>query len=118
MKLDSIKDAYRIVYDDKDPKKWVVELLPVCAPFNGVLYTYGEFSMKKGENETDVPKFSFQTEIIYVPEHLRGVTFPDHVADEMDDLLAKILIDIVESNSSRAKEQDGKLYLELVKDDK
>lgn len=113
-----IKDKYKIVYDEKDPKKWVVQLLPACAPFHGILYTYGEFFMKPPDKEGAAPKFSFQTEIIYVPEHLRGVTFPDSVAEEMDTLLAKILVDIIETHGSKARNEGGKLYLELVKDDK
>lgn len=112
-----VKEKYRIVFDEKDPKKWAVELLAPCAPFNGVLLSYGEFFVKSEEDGSS-PKFSFQSEIIYVPEHLNGVTFPDEVAAKMDSLLAEILIDIVESHANKAKAENGKLFLELVKDDK
>jgi len=113
-----IKDKYRIVIDDSDPKKWVVELLAPCAPFHGVLYSYGEFSLNAPESENKEPKFSFQTEIIYVPDHLKNVTFPDEVGAKMDRLLAEILIDIIDTHASKAKKEDGKVFLELVKDDK
>lgn len=113
-----IKDMYRIVFDPSDSKKWCVELLAPCTPFDGIILSYGEFSINnQGENEKN-PKFSFQTEIVYVPEKLRGVSLPDDAEDKMQTLLGKILIDIIEGNLSKAKSQDGKLYLELVKDDK
>ena len=113
-----IKDKYKIIYDDNDPKKWVVRLLAPCAPFHDILYSYGEFILKPGEKETDPPKFSFQTDIIYVPEHLRGVTFPDEVGDEMDTLLAQILVDIIETHGDKTKSENGKLFIEMVNDDK
>lgn len=113
-----IKDKYRIVFDPNDAKKWVVELLPPCAPFNGILYTYGEFGPVKPKSDKDEPKISFQTEVVYVPEHLRGVTFPDSVSIEMDKLLAQILIDIIDTHGDKAKNNDGKIFIELEKDDK
>lgn len=113
-----IKDKYRIVFDPNDAKKWVVELLPPCAPFNGILYTYGEFGPAEPTNQKAEPRISFQTEIIYVPDHLRGVTFPDSVSIEMDKLLAQILVDIIDEFGDKAKNHDGKMVIELVKDDK
>lgn len=113
-----IKDKYRLVFDPNDAKKWVVELLPPCAPFNGILYTYGEFGPAEPIEGDDSPRLSFQTEIIYVPDHLRGQTFPDSVSIEMDKLLAQILIDIIDTYGDKAKSQDGKMYIELVKDDR
>lgn len=116
--LTDIKDKYRIVFDPVDPKKWVVELLAPAAPFNGILYSYGEFCIKPGTEESPDPKFSFQTEIIYVPDHLNGVTLPDEAENQIQTLLGKILVDIIESNANKAKNVNGKLFLELVKDDK
>ena len=113
-----VKDKYKIIFDDKDPKKWVVQLTAACAPFNGVLYSYGEFFINKGEKGLEDAKFNFQTEIIYVPEHLRGVEFPDEVSKEMDKLLADILVDIIYTHTNSTKVNNGKLFLEIVKDDK
>lgn len=112
------RDKYKIVFDPNDPKKWVVQLTAACAPFNGVLYSYGEFFAKDTENGMENAKLNFQTEIIYVPEHLRGVEFPDEVSIEMDKLLGEILFDIIETHAHAAKTEDGKLFLEIVRDDK
>lgn len=116
--IDGIKDKYRIVFDPQDPKKWCVELLESCDPFHGVILSYGEFTIKKDGDDDPNPKFNFQTEIVYVPERLRDVNLPDDAEDKMQTLLAQILIDIIENNMSQAKSENGKLYLELVKDDK
>ena len=112
-----IKDKYRIVFDPQDSKKWCVELLDACDPFHGIILSFGEFSIKKNGEDDPNPKFSFSTEIIYVPERLKDVTLPDEDEDKMQTLLAQILLDIVESNVSKAKSEDGKLFLELVKED-
>ena len=114
----SIKDKYRIVFDSQDSKKWCVELLAPCDPFHGIILSYGEFSIKKNGEDDDNPKFSFQTEIIYVPERLKDVTLPDEAEGQMQTLLGQILIDIIDSNASKTKAENGKLFLELVKDDK
>lgn len=115
--MQTIKSKYRIIHDDTDPKKWCVELLQPCDPFHGILLSYGKFSIKRnGEDDTN-PKISFETDILYVPERLRGVVFPDSDEDKMQTLLAQILFDIIENNLSQAKQEDGKLYLELVKNE-
>jgi hypothetical protein len=36
----------------------------------------------------------------------------------MDKLLGEILFDIIETHANAAKTEDGKLFLEIVKDDK
>lgn len=117
MTLTNIKTKYRIVFDPQDAKKWCVELLDGCDPFHGIILSFGEFSIKKNEEDESNPKFSFSTEIIYVPERLKDVNLPDEEEDKMQTLLAQILLDIIESNVSKAKSEDGKLFLELVKED-
>lgn len=113
-----VRDKYKIIFDEKDPKKWVVQLTSACAPFNGILFSYGEFFVKQGDGGIEDAKFNFQTDIIYVPEHLRGVEFPDEVSKEMDKLLGQILFDIVDTHAKTSKTEDGKLFLEIVRDDK
>lgn len=114
---ENIKDAYRIVFDPNDAKKWCVELLAPCDPFHGIILSYGEFSVKPGDESNPEPKFSFQTEIVFVPERLKDVTLPDEEEDKMQNLLAKILIDIIETSNGKPKLEDGKLYLEISKPD-
>lgn len=114
---DNIKDKYRIVFDPNDAKKWCVELLAPCDPFHGILLSYGQFSIKPGTEESPEPKFSFETEIIFVPERLKDVTLPDEEEDKMQKLLGLILIDIIETSNGKPRLEDGKLYLEIVKSD-
>jgi len=108
-----IEDMYRVVFDPNDSKKWCVELLKPCEPFNEIILSFGEFSVKtEGENDENA-KLSFETDIIYVPERLKGVVFPDEQENIMQNLLANILFDILEKNLDKTKSQNGKLYLEL-----
>lgn len=116
MATKKIEDYYRIIYDDLDGKKWCVELLLPCDPFHEILYSYGEFSITaKDENDAN-PKFKYQIDIIYVPDRLNGLTFPDDKQIEMENLIFDILLDIVEKNFDKTKSLDGKLYLELSRD--
>ena len=116
---DNIKDKYKIVFDQNDSKKWCVELLAPCDPFHGIILSYGQFKIKPGDENNPEPKFSFETEIIYVPERLKDVTLPDEEEDKMQNLLATILIDIIETSGGTPKLEDGKLFLEIAKvDDK
>lgn len=116
MATKKIEDYYKIIYDHSDGKKWCVELLKPCDPFHEVIYSYGEFSITaKGENDAD-PKFRYETDIIYVPERLRGKTFSVEKQNEMEVLMANILFDIIGKNVDKTKNLDGKLYLELSRD--
>jgi len=113
----NIEDSYKIIYDDKNPKKWCVQLQESCDPFHDILYSYGEFSLKvDSDADVAIPKFNFEIDILYVPERLRGVEFPDDKEIEMENLIAQILLDIIGKNSDCAKNRDGKLYLELSRD--
>ncbi|CAB4141219.1 hypothetical protein UFOVP410_58 [uncultured Caudovirales phage] len=112
--MSSIKDKYRIVFDPNDSKKWCVELLQSCDPFHGIIYSYGKFSVTTPENENEIPKLSFETDIVYVPDRLKNYIFPDEKEIEMQKLLASILIDIIDDNLDKTKSENGKLYLELA----
>jgi len=116
MTTKKIEDYYRIIYDDADSKKWCVELLPPCTPFHEILYSYGKFSViAKDENDAN-PKFNYEIDILYVPERLRDMTLPDEKQNEMEHLIAHILLDIIGSNVDKVKNNDGKLYLELSRE--
>jgi hypothetical protein len=111
-----IESCYKIIYDDTDSKKWCVELLSPCNPFHEIIYSYGKFSLiAKDENDPN-PKFNYEIDIIYVPERLREVNMPDEKKEEMETLIASILLDILGKNADKAKSLDGKLYLELSRD--
>lgn len=111
-----IEEYYRIVYDETDNKKWCVELLKPCAPFHGVVYSYGQFSINAVEGSEESPKFKYEMDILYVPERLRDVTLPDEKQNEMENLIATILLDIIGKNVDKTKSFDGKLYLELSRE--
>lgn len=109
-----IQDLYEIIFDKDDPKKWCVKLLEPCDPFHEIILSYGKFSIKEIDG---VAKINFENDIIYVPDRLRGVDLPDEAENQIQTLLGKILIDILEKFADKTKNEDGKLFLELVKDD-
>jgi hypothetical protein len=112
----NISNYYKIIFDPNDAKKWCVELLKPCDPFHVILYSYGKFSIiAKDENDTN-PKFNYEIDILYVPERLRGIDLPDEKQNEMEILIANILLDIIGKNVDKTKSSDGKLYLELSRE--
>jgi hypothetical protein len=110
----NISDYYRIIFDPNDPKKWCVTLQKPCDPFHEIIYSYGEFSVESIEQNN--PKLKYQIDIIYVPDRLKNLTFPDDKQIEMENLIFDILLDILEKNYDKAKNLDGKLYLELSRE--
>jgi hypothetical protein len=111
--IKNIKDYYQVVLDQNDLKKWCVKLLKPCEPFDEIILSYGKFSIN---DDSGTQKITFETDILYVPDRLRGVELPDEKENEMQTLLTRILLDIIEDNLDKTKSEDGKLYLELVKD--
>lgn len=116
--MSKIKEKYRIIYDPQDPKKWCVELLAPCAPFHGIVLSYGQFKVNEVDETRKTPTFTYETDIIHVPDRLRGVTFPDNSENEIQTLLGQILFDILNDNVENTKSDSGKLYLELQSNDK
>ena len=111
-----IEEYYRIIHDAADKKKWCVELLRPCDPFHEILYSYGKFSFESKDENDKNPKFNYEIDILYVPERLRGVNLPDEKQNEMEILIANILLDIIGKNVDKTKSLDGKLYLELSRE--
>jgi len=113
MEKNKVKDLYKLVPDPKDPRKWCVLLLAEAGDWSGIIYSYGQFSINEPKKEGDNPTFNFETDVIYVPDRLRGVQFPDEREIELQTLLGKILFDIIESHADQSKIIDGKLFLDI-----
>lgn len=116
--MTTIKDKYRVVHDPKDPSKWCVELLAPCAPFHGIIYSYGQFTINEPNETRKNATFTYESDIIYVPDRLRNEVFPDSAEKEMQNLLGEILLDIISDNLANTKQDSGKLFLELQANDK
>lgn len=117
MTKDNIKEKYIILHDEKDKTRWMVKLSSECGDWSGIIYSYGRFEIKEPDVEGGSAKFCFERDILFVPEELRGKDFPDERNIEFTTLLGKILYDILEDNLDKASDKDGKLVLELSKND-
>lgn len=113
--MEITKDFYDIIYDKDNAKQWCVKLTERCGDWAGIVYSYGQFSIVENGK---APSLNFETSVIYVPERLRGKTFADERGVELNTLLGRILFDIIESNAGASKIEDGKLFLELMPNDK
>lgn len=106
------------MHDPKDPSKWCVELLAPCAPFHGIIYSYGQFTINEPNETRQVATFTYESDIIYVPDRLRDHVLPDSAEKDMQNLLGEILLDIISDNLANTKQDSGKLFLELQSNDK
>ena len=117
MPNDNIKEKYTILHDPKDKTKWLVKLTCECGDWSGIIYSYGKFEIKEPSEAGGSAVFSFERDILFVPLELRGKEFPDERNIEFTTLLGRILYDILDDNLDKASNRDGKLVLELSKDD-
>lgn len=115
--MSDIKDKYSIMYDKQDKSRWWVRLEEASGDWAGIMYSYGAFKIKEPETPEGSLMFSFERDILYVPEHLRGKEFPDARNTEFTTLLGQILYDILQDNLDKASHRGDRLVLELGEDD-
>ena len=89
-----IDDFYEFV---KDPKgkddEGAVRI--ISGPFEGMIYKYNNFKFSKPENKDEFPNMEYEFTVIHIPEEIIGVEYPDEMKESFDQLLAKILMNIV-----------------------
>lgn len=113
-----IKEKYKIKYDPNDKARWFVQLTDLAGVFAGVMYGYGAFRIKEPESPDGNLMFSFERDILYVPEGLKGKELSDDQEKEFTILLGSILYDILQDNLNKVSERGDKLVLELESNDK
>ena len=89
-----INDFYEYV---KDPKgkddEGAVKI--ISGPFDGMIYKYNNFKFSKPENKDEIPNMEYEFTVLHIPEEIIGVEYPDEMKESFDQLLAKILMNIV-----------------------
>lgn len=87
---EDVVGLYELVTLHDKPEAWCVKLLD--PDWYGIVYTYGKVSLKEeGENL----RCSLEYDIIYTPERLVGLEFPDEKRVEFETLLGKIAMNIL-----------------------
>ena len=91
----SLENNYRFVDhpDDKNADYRCVELLH--GDFAGLVYRYGRFKLASRDNPDKTRTIQYEYDIIKIPKNIQGVEYPPEKEKEFSDLLATILIDIV-----------------------
>lgn len=79
--------------DDSTAEYRCIKLLR--GEFAGLIYRYGRAKIGKRDNPNSSRSINFEYDIIKIPEHIKGVTYPSDKEKEFFDLLANILIDIM-----------------------
>ena len=96
--------------DDHKAEYRCIKLLQ--GEFAGLIYRYGRSKIGKRDNPDSSRSINFEYDIIKIPDHVEGVIYPSEKEKAFFDLLANILIDIMNRWVDNNKEET--IY---VKDD-
>ena len=90
-----IKNLYNIIDhpDDSSADYRCVEL--IGGEFAGLVYRYGRFKIAGRDNPDESRTVQYEYDVIKVPDHIKGVKYPDEKEREFSQLLGTILMDIV-----------------------
>ena len=94
---------YRLVSNPKDPNdpELCVEL--INGEWKGMLYRYTQYRF-----DVDSKKVKFGYDVLYVPDNILGVKYPDGYQEKFDKLLGDVLVDIVSKDvESKLREGDN-----------
>jgi hypothetical protein len=94
-----IESYYKFVKNPNDGEEGAVEITE--GPFTGLIYKYGDFRFTRPESEDAQPQIEYHFEVIDIPEEIRDVVYPDEMKESFDQLLVKILIDLVEKDAAK-----------------
>jgi hypothetical protein len=114
--MQDIKNKYKILHDKTDKARWFVKLKKSAGIFAGLMYGYGKFEVKEPTTPEGNAVFSFERDILHVPESIRGLEMTDVQEKEFNHLLGTILHDILQDNLNKVSTKDDRLVLELDND--
>ena len=100
-----IKEYYKLVKDPDHKVEGAIEL--TAGPFAGLIYKYGDFKLKKPTSENDSPQIEYHFEVIHVPEEIRNVQYPDEMKESFDELLVKVLMDLIQEDVAKEVRVDN-----------
>ena len=90
-----ISKNYEFVDHPDDPMAEYRCVKLLYGEFAGLIYRYGRAKVGKRDNPDSSRSINFEYDIIKIPEHIKGVSYPSEKEKEFFDLLANILIDIM-----------------------
>ena len=96
---------YELVPDptNDDDAYWCVRLTE--GPFRGLIYKYGKIGLKADDNETLSAKFEY--DILFVPEKIRKLEFPDELREEFETYLGDIMMEMIQQQIETGDDEDG-----------
>jgi hypothetical protein len=89
--------------NNPDAEYRCVELL--YGKFAGLIYRYGRFKIEGRDNPDKSRSLNYEYDIIHIPDNIKGVDYPTEVEKEFNDLLASVLMDIVNNWVASNKEE-------------
>ena len=90
---------------EKNAGEEVIEI--ISGPFEGLIYKYGSFKFKRPESkEEEHLRAQFTFDILYIPEEVRDVTYPDEMKESFDRLLLEVLLDIIMKKIENDKREE------------
>jgi len=100
------EDLYELVEDptDKNADHWCIKLTK--GPFAGLIYKYDTVGFAEEPNDEGFLTTRFEYDIISVPEKLKEEVFSDEEEEGFNRLLGNILVEIINDDLERHKENE------------
>lgn len=99
--MDDYGEWYGLVDNPTDPldSEWCIKLIK--GEWSGMVYKYTRYKINPETN-----KVNFGYDVLYVPENVLGVKYPDEYQEKFDTLLGNILVDFVSKSIENNLEED------------
>ena len=101
----SLENNYRLVDHPDDPKAEYRCFEILHGDFAGLIYRYGRFKIAGRDNPDNSRTIEYEYDVIQIPDHVKGVSYPPEKEREFSSLLANVLIDIVTKWTEKNKEE-------------
>jgi hypothetical protein len=86
--------------DDVDADYWCVRLDK--GDFKGMIYKYGPVGISSKLNKEGTLPIKFEWDVLFLPEEIRKMEFPDAKKSELEHLMGNIMMGMVQDNMDSA----------------
>lgn len=104
---------YKIIKDENNECAWFVKLTDECGDFSGLYFSYGKVELVPVSENNQSPLLRFERDILHLPDKVKNLDLTQEQVKEFEELLGKILLDIIDKHSGQFKVEDGKIKIEV-----
>ena len=108
---------YEFVDHPTDPRADYKCFRLIRGDFKGLIYRYGKFQFSPRKNPNGTKTLQYEYDVIDIPDNILGRKYPNKKGEEFYDLLANILMEVIE-DWDEGKKEEVVLNIKEVKEEK